>query len=324
MNKYLVSLAVGLSVFYCSPAAADVDWPSQPIRWIVPYSPGGSTDVLARLLAKELESQLKQTIVVENKEGAGGNIGTQYVASAKPDGYTWIMGNVGPISINPSLYRNLSFDPQKDLAPVSLLMKVPNLIVANPSFAPSTGKEVIQYAKAHAEAPLNFATPGTGTSLHLAGELFASQADIAMTQIPYKGSSPGLVAVMGDQVPIMFDNMPSALPLVQSGKLKAIAITSKTRSALLPDVPTVDESCIPGYDVTGWFGVLVPRDTPPAIVHKLSAVFRTVLADPAVRQRIESLGGMVPETGPDAFRRFIRDETNKWASLIKSSNLTLN
>jgi tripartite-type tricarboxylate transporter receptor subunit TctC len=287
---------------------------------VVPYPPGGSTDMLARILAKELEQRLGQPVVVENKAGAGGNVGTQHVVSAKPDGYTIVMGNIGPIAINPSLYKELSYDPQKDLEPVTMLMEVPNLLVANTDLPASSVKELIRYAKDSGK-PINYATPGTGTSLHLAGELFASEAGIDMLQIPYKGSAPGLTDTIGGQVPIMFDNMPSALPMVKSGKLKALAITSAERSPFLPDVPTISESGLPGYQVTGWFGVLVPKGTPKEAVGRLNTEFTAILAEESVREKLLNMGGLISKTGPDTFRQFIGSESRKWANLIETTGI---
>ncbi len=320
MKRLLIILFM---LAFCAGARAAQPWPAQPIRWIVPYPPGGSTDMLARLLAQRLQRELGQPIVIENKAGAGGNIGTQLAAAAKPDGYTWVMGNIGPISINPSLYKDLPYDPQQDLMPISLLMKVPNVIVVNPAFPANTVEDLIAYGKTHADTPLNYATPGTGTSLHLAGALFAQQAGIAMTQIPYKGSSPGLTDVMGGQVPIMFDNLPSALPLIEAGKLRALAVTSRERSRQLPQVKSVHESGLPGYDVTGWFGLLLPKGTPEPIARRLEATVEALLKEPAMRGKIEALGGILPEPGERYFAKFIDEETARWSRLVESSNLTV-
>ena len=278
--------------------------------------------MLARIVAKELEQRLQQPVVVENKAGAGGNIGTNYVATSKPDGYTMVMGNIGPISINPSLYKNLPYDPIKDLAPVTLLMKVPNLLVANPNLPVKSVADLIAYAKKQ-NTSIDFATPGTGTSLHLAGELFGSEAGIGMRQIPYKGSAPGLTDTMGGQVPVMFDNMPSALQMVKAGKLTALGITSKERSPELPDVPTIAESGLAGYEVTGWFGVLLPKQTPKPIVDRLNTELVAILAMPSVRDSIQSMGGVIPETGPEAFDAYIHAETAKWSKLIKTMNISI-
>lgn len=303
------------------PASQAETWPARPLRWVVPYPPGGSTDILARLVGQKLGERLGQPVVVENKPGAGGNIGTEYVAKQPADGYTILMGNIGPISINPTLYGNLPYQPLRDLAPVTLLMEVPNLLVANPALPVRSVRELTEYAKS--KSTLSYATPGAGTSLHLAGELFAHRTQLTLTQVAYKGSAPGLNDTMAGHVPIMFDNMPSALPLVKAGKLRALAITSAQRSAELPDVPTMQEAGVPDYQIAGWFGVLVPAATPAPVVERLNREFQQILKLPDVKQRIAEMGGMASDSGPQAFKAFIQSETLKWSALIQSAHITL-
>ena len=259
-------------------------------------------------------------MIVENKAGAGGNLGTDYAVKQPADGYTIVMGNIGPISINPALYPDLPYKPQRDLAPVTMLMSVPNLLVVNPALPVKSVKELIDYAR-RAGAPLGYATPGTGTSLHLAGELFASTAGIRLTHVPYRGSAPGLNDTVAGHVPMMFDNMPSALQLVKAGKLRALAITSATRSPQLPDVPTMAEAGLPGYEISGWFGVLVPAATPKPIVERLNQELLAVLAMPDVREQIAAMGGIVVADGPAGFGRYIASETDKWGALVRSAQI---
>lgn len=301
------------------PTFAEV-WPTKPVKWIVPYPPGGSTDILARLVGQKLSERLGQPVIIENKSGAGGNIGTDYVAKSAPDGYTIVMANIGPIAINPSLYKNLPYDPAKDLAPVTMLMSVPNLLVANPQFPAKSVKEFIEYAKAQTN-PVSYATPGVGTSLHLSGELFAASAGIRMTHVAYKGSGPGLTDTMAGHVPVMFDNMPSALQMVKAGKLRALAITSSQRSPLLPDVPTVAESGIPGYEVAGWFGVMAPSRTPSSIISRMNEEFSTILKMPDVRTKILEMGGIISGDGPEPFAKFVRGEAEKFSKVVKTANI---
>jgi len=244
MKRIALALAAGLALCM-GPAAAQAPWPSQPIKWIVPYPPGGSTDMLARLVSHKLGERLGQPVIVENKAGAGGNVGTDFAVKQPADGYTIVMGNIGPISINPALYPDLPYQPQRDLAPVTMLMSVPNLLVVNPALPVRSVQELIAYARKTPE-PMGYATPGAGTSLHLAGELFASSAGLRLTHVPYRGSAPGLNDTVAGHVPMMFDNMPSALQLVKAGKLRALAITSAARSPQLPDVPTMAEAGLPG------------------------------------------------------------------------------
>ncbi|MPM20376.1 hypothetical protein SDC9_66805 [bioreactor metagenome] len=305
-----------------APTLAHADnWPTRPIKWIVPYPPGGSTDMLARLVGQKLSERLGQSVVIENKPGAGGNLGTDFVAKQPGDGYTILMGNIGPISINPSLYPSLPYSPLKDLTPVTLLMEVPNLLVVNNDFPAHTVKELTEQAKS--KGSLSYATPGAGTSLHLAGELYANSSKIKLTHVPYKGSSPGLADTMGGHIPMMFDNMPSALQMVKAGKLRAVAITSAKRSPQLPDVPTMEEAGVPNYQVTGWFGVLVPSSTPQPIVQRLSKELVEIVKSSDVEKRIADMGGMVSAEGPAQFTGFIQAETKKWRTLVQSANITL-
>ncbi|EON19397.1 extra-cytoplasmic solute receptor [Cupriavidus sp. GA3-3] len=324
MKRPILSAALACAAAIMpGPAAWASDaWPSKPIRWVVPYPPGGSTDMLARIVGQKLGERLGQPVVVENKAGAGGNVGTDYVTKQPADGYTIVMGNIGPIAINPSLYPDLPYKPGKDLAPVTMLMAVPNLLVVNTALPVQSVKDLIQYGKRQA-TPLTYATPGAGTSLHLAGELFASTAGVRMTHVPYKGSAPGLNDTVAGHVPVMFDNMPSALQLVKSGKLRALAITGAQRSPLLPDVPTMAEAGLRGYEIAGWFGVLVPAATPKPIVARLDSELEAVLKMPDVRKKIDEMGGVISGAGPEAFGVFIDAETQKWRALVRSAHITV-
>ncbi|WP_447920752.1 Bug family tripartite tricarboxylate transporter substrate binding protein [Achromobacter aegrifaciens] len=321
MKRIALALAAGL-VFCTGSAAAQATWPAQPVKWIVPYPPGGSTDMLARLVSHKLGERLGQPVIVENKAGAGGNVGTDFAVKQPADGYTIVMGNIGPISINPALYPDLPYKPQRDLAPVTMLMSVPNLLVVNPSLPVRSVQELIAYAK-KAKEPMGYATPGAGTSLHLAGELFASSAGVRLTHVPYRGSAPGLNDTVAGHVPMMFDNMPSALQLVKAGKLRALAITSTARSPQLPDVPTMAEAGLPGYEIAGWFGVLAPAATPKPIIERLNKELLAVLAMPEVRDQIGAMGGIISAEGPANFGRYIAAETDKWGALVSKAQIKL-
>ncbi|GLK92777.1 Bug family tripartite tricarboxylate transporter substrate binding protein [Achromobacter insolitus] len=321
MKRIALALAAGL-VFCTGSAAAQATWPAQPVKWIVPYPPGGSTDMLARLVSHKLGERLGQPVIVENKAGAGGNVGTDFAVKQPADGYTIVMGNIGPISINPALYPDLPYKPQRDLAPVTMLMSVPNLLVVNPSLPVRSVQELIAYAKKNKE-PLDYATPGAGTSLHLAGELFASSAGVRLTHVPYRGSAPGLNDTVAGHVPMMFDNMPSALQLVKAGKLRALAITSTARSPQLPEVPTMAEAGLPGYEIAGWFGVLAPVATPKPIIERLNQELLAVLAMPDVREQINAMGGIISAEGPADFGRYIAAETDKWGALVSKAQIKL-
>ena len=266
------------------PGAAAAAYPDKPIRLVVGFSAGGTTDVSARIIGKEMGEALGQPVVVENRPGAGSNIATEMVMRAAPDGYTLYMVAV-TAAINQTLYKNVKFDLTKDFEPVALAVQVPNVLVVNPNVPAKSVKELVDYAKAN-PGKMNFASSGSGTSIHMAGELFKQAAGIDVIHIPYKGSGPAVTDLVGGQVDFMFDNMPASWPNVQAGKLRALAVTTANRSSTAPDLPTMQESGFPGFDVSSWFGVLAPKGTPSDIVEKLNKVIRDALAKPEVQQQL--------------------------------------
>ena len=293
-------------------------YPSRPIRLVVPFPAGGTTDIMARAVAQKLSETWGQQVIVDNRPGAGGNIGSDLVAKAPPDGYTLLMGTVGTHAINPSLYARMPYDHVKDFAPVILVAGVPNVLVVNPSLPVHSVQELIAYAKAN-PGKLNFASSGNGTSIHLSGELFMVMAGVTMTHVPYKGSAPALTDLMGGQVQLMFDNLPSSLAFIKAGKLRALAVTSANRSSALPDLPTLEESGLPGFEASSWFGMLAPAGTPPSIVAKLNGVIATWLATPEAKEKLASQGAIAAGGTPEAFARHIAQETTKWAKVVKQS-----
>lgn len=304
-------------------AQAQTAWPDKPVRIVVPFAPGGTTDILARVIAPELSKAFGQSFVVDNKGGAGGNIGAEIVAKSPGDGYTLLMGTVGTHGINKSLYGKLPYDPQKDFAPITLVAGVPNVMVMNARRAQELGiatvPDFIRYAKAN-PGRLNMASSGNGTSIHLAGELFKSRTGVFMTHIPYRGSGPALKDLLGGAVDVMFDNLPSAMPHIKSGGLKAFAVTSGVRSGALPDLPTVAEACpLPGFEASSWFGLLAPAGTPADVVSRLQQETAKALAQPAVKERLLSQGAIPGGNTPAEFARLIDAETTKWAGVVKVS-----
>ncbi|MCB2016716.1 MAG: tripartite tricarboxylate transporter substrate binding protein [Hydrogenophaga sp.] len=304
-------------------AQAQTAWPGKPVRIVVPFAPGGTTDILARVIAPELSKAFGQSFVIENKGGAGGNIGADIVAKSAPDGYTLLMGTVGTHGINKSLYSKLPYDPQKDFAPVTLVAGVPNVMVMNANRAKDLGiasvSDFVKYAKAH-PGQLNMASSGNGTSIHLAGELFKSRTGVYMTHIPYGGSGPALKDLVGGQVDVMFDNLPSSKPHIQSGALKAFAVTSAVRSSALPDTPTVaDAGQLPGFEASSWFGLLAPAGTPADVVTRIQQETAKALAQPAIKERLLSLGAIPGGNTPAEFAKMIDSEIGKWAGVVKAS-----
>ena len=320
MSKLLpLFISLGLTFFSVNCALAQ-EWPSKPIRWIVPFPPGGAMDVIARALADRSSKTLGQAIVVENKPGAGGNIGSELVARSDADGYTMLITSIG-MATNKYLYPKLPYDPVKDFAPVSLVAIVPNVLVTN-STQPNvkTVADVITNAKAQ-PGKLTYASAGNGTSIHLAGEVFTSMAKIDMQHIPYKGSGPAVTDLLGGQVNYMFDSITSAKPHIASGKLRAIGLTTSKRSKSLPGIPTISESGLPGYDVTPWFAVFVPTNTPKPIIKKLNAALISSMATPEIREKFEAIGAEPIGSSPEELSIYLNKEIDRWGKVITTNNI---
>jgi len=306
-------------------------WPTKPVKIVVPFAAGGTTDILARALGPELAKAFGQPFVIDNKPGAGGNLGADLVAKAPPDGYVLLMGTVGTHGINQSLYPRLPFDPIKDFAPITLVAGVPNVLVMNPAKAQALGiqnvADLIRYAKAN-PGKLNMASSGNGTSIHLSGELFKALTGTYMVHFPYRGSGPALLDLIGGTMDLMFDNLPSSMPQIKAGKLKALAVTSAQRSAALPDLPTIAEAAPPGsglkdYEASSWFGLLAPAGTPSDIVNRLQQESAKALAAPALKERLLAQGAIPSGMPPAEFAAFIAAETKKWAVVVKASGATV-
>jgi tripartite-type tricarboxylate transporter receptor subunit TctC len=318
-------LAVASSAFLlataCLPSAAvhAADYPTGPISMIVPFSPGGSSDTVARIIGNEVSKELGQPIIILNRSGAGGNIGFEMAARALPDGYTLLMAS-SPLAVNVSLYHNLGYDPIKDFAPISLVAMQPNLLVVNPELPVKTLAELIAYAKAN-PGKLNFGSSGIGTSQHLAGELFKRGAGVDMVHVPYRGDA--MVDLMAGRLQMMFETLPVSLAYVQSGRLRAIAITVDERSKMLPNVPTVSEAGLPGFVSRGWLGVAAPANTPKPIIDRLNAAIRKALETPSVADRLTELGLQIKATSPGEFATFIDQEINDYRNIITSAKITL-
>jgi tripartite-type tricarboxylate transporter receptor subunit TctC len=302
----------------CSGTAFAQSWPSKPIRYIVPFPPGAFNDTLARTLAADLPKPLGQPVVVENRPGGNTLIATEMAAKSPPDGYT-LFGAALPFSVIQSLYKT-SFDVTKDFAPITLAGVTPNLLVANPGVPFTDVKGLIAYARAN-PGKLNYASTGNGTSNHLSFELFKAMTGIQVTHVPYKGSAPAVTDLIAGQVQVMFDNTPNVLPHVKAGKLKALGVSSKTRSQFAPDVPSVDEAGVPGYDVTVWFGVLTVAGTPQDIVKRLNTEMVKILTSPEVKERISKSGVDVVASTPEHFSGFLKSEVARWAKVIQEANI---
>jgi tripartite-type tricarboxylate transporter receptor subunit TctC len=315
--RTLAAALLGLMPFF-APAQ---DYPRKPVRMIVPYPPGGPTDILGRIVAQNLSERLGQQVVVENKPGASGMIGADLVAKAPPDGYT-LLANASIHVINPSLYKNATYDALKDFAPVSLIAEVPLVLVVAPGLEVKSVKELIALAKSKS-GKLNFASSGNAAAPHLAGEAFKIAAGVDMQHVPYKGSGPALTDLMGGQVQLMFDSLPSSISHVKSGKLRAIAVTTAKRSSALPSVPTIAESGVPGFDISTWYGIWAPAGTPTEIVSKLSGEIAKIVKLADVRERLGGLGAEPAGNSPDEFAAYCRSELAKWAKIVKASGATV-
>jgi len=317
-RRAALSLAATLAILAPHAARAADAYPAKPMRFVVAFPPGGGTDIIARSIAQKLAERIAQQVVVDNRPGAGGNIGTDIVAKSAPDGYTMLMGSAGPLAINASLFGKMPFDPIKDLAPVTLAASTPNVLVVHPSLRAATVKELIALAKAR-PGEINFASSGHGTPAHLAGELFNSMVGVKMVHVPYKGAAPALADLLGGQVQLMFSTMPPALPHVKDGKLRALAVTSAKRSPAAPDLPTLDEIALPGFEANTWHGVVVPAGTPRAIIARLNREIVAILHLPDVVERFSSQGAEALGSTPEEFAAYIRSETLKWAKVVRDS-----
>ncbi len=311
--------AAGAAVI--STAAYAQGYPDKAVRVIVPFAPGGSTDIVARIMSQKLSERLKQSFVIDNRGGGGGNIGSDLVAKAPPDGYLLLIGTVGSLTINPSLYRKMPYDPLKDLAPIAYFGSTPNVLVVHPSLPVKSVKELITLARSK-PGQLNYASAGTGGSVHLAGELFRNLAKVELVHVPYKGSGPALIDLLGGQTQLMFSTMPPALPHVASGRLRALGMTGIARSALVPNLPTIAESGLPGYEITQWWGLLGPAGLNAAIVTRLNAETNAVLQQPEVRERFASEGADTAPNSPAWFATYMNTEVAKWAKVVKASGAT--
>ena len=322
-RRQVLALAAATAAAFAAPAWAQSDWPSKPVRIVVPFAPGGTTDILARAVSVELGKAFNQPFVVDNKPGAGGNIGADLVAKAAPDGYTILMGTVGTQSINKWLYARMPFDPQKDFTPITMVAAVPNVMVVPVEKARANNinsvADFIRYAKAN-PGKLNMASSGNGTSIHLAGELFKAMTGTYMTHFPYRGSGPALMALIGGEMDVMFDNLPASMPHIKAGKLKALAVTSAQPSAALPGVPTVEQAGnLKGYEASSWFGLLGPAGLPPEIANRIQQEVAKALNAPELKEKLLAQGAIPSGNTPPQFAAHIDAELKKWQPVVKAS-----
>lgn len=325
MKRYFAPLflAAAAAVAATPAVAADAYPTARPVTLVVPFPPGGPTDALARRLAEKLREPLKQNVIVENRSGAGGNIGSEYVASAKPDGYTILFGTSGPLAINVSLYKKQNYNPETSFAPIIRIGHLPNILVVNPSVPAKNMQELIAYAQKNPDK-LSYASSGNGASSHLAGILFNRMAGTKIMHIPYKGTGPALNDLLGGQVSMSFTDILTALPYIKAGKLRAIGLASAQRSDALPELPTLSEQGLKGYDVSVFFGIVAPKDTPADVVNTLNQAFKTALSDPAIEQTLRMQGIVeAQDKTPQGLSTFITTEVPKWRELIQSANVSI-
>jgi tripartite-type tricarboxylate transporter receptor subunit TctC len=313
--KLLMALVL-LATAFAVPAQTDPGYPNRPIKWIVPYPPGGTTDILARLMGQWLSQRLGQQVLVENRAGGGNNIGTELAIKAPPDGYTILLVNPAN-AINATLYHNLPFNFLNDMVPIGGIIRVPNVMTVTKNFPAKTVAEFIDYGKKN-PGKINMASTGSGTSTHLSGELFKSMTGVDMKHIPYKGAGPATTDLIGGQVDVLFDNMPSIIGHIRGGQVRALAVTSADRSPAMPDLPTVAET-VPGYEASAWFGAAAPKGTPPAAIARLNREINAALADPAMKAKLADLGGVPIPGTPEQFWALHRMETEKWAKIVQFS-----
>jgi len=307
-------IAMGFAAFLSTGSALAQDYPTRPVRWVVGYPPGGATDILARLVGQRLSERLGQQFIIENKPGAGNNVGTEAVVNADPDGYTVLLVNPAN-GINASLYAKLSFNFIRDIAPVAGLARVPNVMIVPNDFPAKTVAEFVAYAKAN-PGKVNMASSGNGTSIHLSGELFKAMTGVEMQHVPYRGSAPAITDLLSGRVQVMFDNMPSAISHIRAGTLRALAVTTESRSPELPNIPTVGDT-VKGYEASAWFGMGAPAKTPKEIIDKLNKEINAILAEPEMKKKIADMGGVTLTGPPEDFGKIIVSETDKWEKVVK-------
>ena len=317
MTRPLAALLIVMSL--CTGSACAQAWPNKPIRWVVPSAPGDGSDTTGRLIAEKIGRELGQTVVIDNKPGAGGVLGSEFVAKSAPDGYTMIVGNAGSHGINAAIYSKLNYDVVKDFVPVALICTAPNVMVASPGSKVASVAEFVALAKANA-GKLNYASGGIGSSSHLSAELFKSLAGIEMTHIPYKGASPAVAAVLADEVSLMIGNLPPWSAQIKAGKVRALAVTTATRHPSLPDVPALAET-LPGFETVAWFGVLAPTGTPKAAIERINAAVNAALGDADVRTRLASLGCDPAGTTPEAFANRVNGDAARWKKLATEKQI---
>ena len=313
----LLHLFAWLAIVCASPVSAQT-FPSKPVKLVVPFPAGGPLDAVGRAIAQKLTEAWGQSVVVENRPGAGGNIGADYVAKSPADGYTVVMGALSTHAVNPSLYAKMPYDAVKDFAPITLVAITPNVLVVNPSLQVNSVKDLIAYAKAH-PGKLSFGSGSNGSAGHLAGELFKVDAGVDMVHVPYKGAAPAMQALLAGDTQLMFDNLASSMPQVKAGKLKALAVTTAQRSRLVPDLPTMAEAGLPGFDISTWFGLMAPAGTPPDVIAKWNGDVVKILNSPDMRERLAGQGAEPAPMTPQEFARFIEHEIPKYARIVKTS-----
>jgi tripartite-type tricarboxylate transporter receptor subunit TctC len=322
VRKYFIAvLCIATLATSATATLAQDKWPGKHINYVVPFAAGGTTDILGRLIAQKLGPALGTTVIIDNKPGAGGNIGSDFVAKAAPDGHTILGGTISSHSINTSLYAKMPYDPIKNFQPVTLIGMLPNVLVVNANSPYKTVKDIIDAGKAKPES-IAFGSSGNGTSQHLSGELFKSLSGINMLHVPYKGSAPAMQGLMGEQVTLVFENAVAAIPLIQSGRLRALAVTSGKRYSGLPDVPALAES-LAGYEIVSWQAVFAPAGTPQAVVQRLSSEIAKIIQEPEVKARLSTLGVEPSGAGPAELGAFQKAEVAKWAQLIKTANIKI-
>jgi tripartite-type tricarboxylate transporter receptor subunit TctC len=316
--RWLLAVAV---VLVAATANADT-YPTQPVKFVVAFPPGGTTDILARVFAQKMSETWGQPVVVENRSGAGGIIGTESVARSMPDGYTILLGTIGTHAVNTSLYKKIPYDPERDFAPITLLATLPNLLAINPSLPMRNLKELINYAKAN-PGKLTYASAGAGTASHLAGEMFRKVADVDIVHVPYRGSSPALTDLIAGHVSMTFDYMPSALPYVRSGKLRGLAVTGSSRTKAAPEIPTMIEGGLPGFNIVTWYAVFAPKGTPPDVVSKIRNTIAMAATAPEIVKRMDDLAVDLVASSPEELARFQRAEIERWSKFIQDANITV-